>query len=279
MRVAVQQGKTDTDADALLVRRAILECLFRSGGGHYGGALSVADILLVLGKEVVQLDAYSIDRRDRDRLILSKGHAAAALYAVLQRLGLLKGADLAHYGHLDAGLEGHPDMSQTEGVDFSTGSLGQGLSAGIGMAFVLGPLGSHIWVVLGDGECQEGQVWEAAMLAARYKLGNLHVVVDVNGAQEIGWRHDPALVQEPTPGLREKWMSFDWAVHEVDGHDRRALAAVFRTARSHASGPTAILARTTKGKGVRIIEENPVRYHCTALSEAEHREVLESIYA
>jgi transketolase len=276
--LATRSKAVPSAVDIRAVRKSILDCLFESGGGHFGGSLSVADLLLTLFQEIVQRDPRTTNLMSRDRVILSKGHAAAALYAVLKHIGLLQNSNLADYGKYGARLEGHPDMTQTEGVDFSSGSLGQGVSVGIGMAIVLRQIGSHAWVIIGDGECQEGQVWEAALLAARYKLTNLHVIVDLNGAQEIGWQHDSRLVQEPAPMLAEKWESFGWAVHAVDGHDRTALSRVFHSARDETARPTAILAKTIKGKGVKIIENDPIRYHCTTLDETEYQQLVASLY-
>jgi transketolase len=265
--------------EGVLVRRTILECLYRSGGGHYGGSLSVADILLVLCRDIISLNSATVGSAQRDRLILSKGHAAAALYAVLQHCGLLQECDLADYGRANRGLEGHPDMTQTEGVDFSTGSLGQGISVGLGMALALRSVGAHIWVVVGDGECQEGQTWEAAMLASRYNVSNLHVIVDSNGAQEIGWIHDLRIDQEPVPQMAEKWSSFEWHVQKVRGHEQPELLAAFSSARAQQARPSVILAKTMKGRGVGLIEKDPERYHCAVLTEFEHQKAIDSLYA
>jgi transketolase len=261
------------------VRRDILTCLYDSGGGHYGGSLSVVDILLVLTREMIGLSRETAKAEYRDRLILSKGHAAVALYSVYKCLGLLAEVSLSQYGMYAAGLEGHPDMLATEAVDFSTGSLGQGISAGAGMALVLRARAGHVWVVIGDGECQEGQVWEAAMFAARYSLSNLHVVIDSNGAQEIGWQHDETLQQQPITDLCEKWRSFGWAVFEVDGHDQRALREIFVSAHKEIRTPSVVIAHTRKGKGVKQIECDPIRYHCISVDSSEHEKLLAGLYA
>src|ERR1700723_462317 len=153
----------ELESRSLNVRIEIVQALHQAGGGHFGGAMSVVDILLALYRTVPLLP-----RERSDRIILSKGHAAIAQYAVLKNVGLLAECDLGKYGSLNSGLEGHPDMTETQGIDFSTGSLGQGVAVGLGMAMALRSSGLHVWVVVGDGECQEGQVWEAAGLAARY---------------------------------------------------------------------------------------------------------------
>jgi transketolase len=265
--------------DALAVRRSVLCSLFDTGGGHYGGSLSVVDILLVLARDVIRLSRNNADSPGRDRLILSKGHAAVALYSVLHLMGVLQNSALAQYGAYASGLEGHPDMLATKGIDFSTGSLGQGISAGAGMAIVFRRNGPHAWVVMGDGECQEGQVWEAAMFASRYRLSNLHVVIDSNGAQEIGWRHDPSMPQEPIEKLAEKWRSFGWIVHEVDGHDQQILKGVLLSLREEDRAPSVVIAHTRKGKGVKRIENDPIRYHCLTVDNIEHEELLAALYA
>ena len=262
--------------EQVAIRRNILEALFKAGGGHYGGALSVTDILFVLYKQIVL--ATMNKREARDRVILSKGHAAIALYAVLQHFGILKDIDLASYGQC-GGLEGHPDMQRTTGVDFSTGSLGQGVGVGFGMALALRSYGAHVWVVMGDGECQEGAIWEAAMLAKRYDVTNLHVVIDVNGAQEFGWSYNSELSQSPLPAGAEKWRAFGWQIDEVDGHDCLALQRACKKIRLSGVGPSAILAYTRKGCGIALAEMNPDRYHCTTLNETEHNAFMESLNA
>ncbi len=248
-------------------RIAIIEALFHSGGGHYGGSLSVTDILAVLYSE---RHRRSVD----DRIILSKGHAAIALYAVLCELGLLA-ADLKRYGAFGSGLAGHPDMTTLD-VGFSTGSLGQGLAAGLGMALELRrrPSPAHVWVVLGDGECQEGQIWEAAMLGSRYRVHTLHAIIDANGAQECGWGYDKSLDQAPLPSAIGKWMAFGWHASAVDGHNHSQLKHWMSTARQ-SSHPTIAVARTQKGRGVLVTE--PTRLHCGQLTSGEYHAALREL--
>ena len=233
-------------------RVAIVEALYAAGGGHFGGALSVVDILLAL----YQNRPIASGEEPGDKLILSKGHAAIALYGVLHTVGLLK-SDLALYGSYGSGMEGHPDMLANPQVHFSTGSLGQGLAVGLGMALALRESNRHVWVVLGDGECQEGQVWEAAMLAARYQVDNLHAVVDWNGAQECGWHHDNRLEQDPLPDALAKWSAFGWTAKEIDGHDHVALSEWIVDAVQNIRKPSVALARTRKGYGVKLFEAAP----------------------
>lgn len=260
-------------AEAAELRRDIIEALYASGGGHYGGSLSVLDLLLTLYRRVLRTFPENPRHPDRDRLILSKGHSSIALYAVLRRLGFFD-HPLSSYGRTGSPLEGHPDMTVLEGIDFSTGSLGQGLSVGLGMALALRGTGRQTWVVLGDGECQEGQVWEAAMLAARYRVEGLHAVIDANEFQEWGWSYTPEVNRQPLEELSTKWGAFGWRVLEVDGHDHEALAAVFEDAASTEGRPSVVVARTIKGKGYPLIETDPIRFHCATVSEEEHRELI-----
>lgn len=267
----------DLGAEARLLRREIVAALHATGGGHYGGALSVIDLLLVLYRRVLRVDPAAPRAPGRDRLILSKGHAAVALYALLRRLGYFD-APLAGYASHESILEGHPDMTRVPGIDFSSGSLGQGLSVGIGMGLALRPTGQAVWVVLGDGECQEGQVWEAAMLAAACGLDNVHAVVDCNRYQEWGWAPRPA---DPHPApiaqVAAKWRAFGWHAIECDGHDHAALEQAFRQSLAHRGQPSVILAHTHKGKGVPLIEAAPWRFHCETVSDAEHAIIMESL--
>lgn len=261
--------------EATELRREIVEALFECGGGHYGGSLSVVDLLLVLYRRLLRVRPEHPRAPDRDRLILSKGHAAIALYAVLRRLGFLD-QPLASYGRLGSPLEGHPDVTALPAVEFSTGSLGQGLSAGAGMALALRDHGSRVWVVLGDGECQEGQVWEAALLAARYRLDNLVAVIDANRFQEWGMAGATGSHAEPVPALAQKWAAFGWRALEVDGHDHGCLADVLDEATATEGRPCAVVAATVKGKGVPLAEADPLRFHCTEVTAEEHAEMLRS---
>jgi transketolase len=258
-------------AEAAELRRDILEALYHSGGGHYGGCLSVIDILVWLYRSELRASPADPCDPDRDRLILSKGHAALALYAVLRKLGFVS-ESLNGYASFDSCLEGHPDMTSVAGVDFSTGSLGQGLSVGLGMAYALRRRARRIWVVLGDGECQEGQVWEAAMLAAACEIDNLHVVIDGNRFQEWG-RHAEAGGSVPVPvaDLADKWQAFGWRTVVCDGHDFGELEQACSIAKNTTGRPSVIIAHTIKGKGVPMVEAQPQRFHCGSVSDAEHQ--------
>jgi transketolase len=275
----------DLARQAATVRRTIVESLHATGGGHFGGSLSVTDILVALYGSLAAFGCDDSSYRYRDRVILSKGHAAIALYAVLAERGLLSAAELRHYGQFGRNLEGHPDMTVTNGVDFSAGSLGQGIAIGIGMALALRDAGAHVWVVVGDGECQEGEIWEGALLAVRYKLDNLHVIVDENGAQEFGWKHRPDLDPVPVRHLSQKWRAFGWDARDVDGHDLGALVRAFAEIRATAAGrgapgderPSVAVARTRKGFGCALFQSDPERYHCAALSDEEYRSALSEV--
>lgn len=259
---------------AASVRKAIAQALHVTGGGHYGGSFSAVEVLLLLYTRHLRIKPDNIGERDRDRFILSKGHAAIGLYAVLRECGLIDDP-LASYASFGSPLEGHPDMTAMAAVDWSTGSLGQGLSAAIGMAVGLRSSGRKVWVMLGDGECQEGQVWEAAMLAGLLNPGNLHAVVDVNRHQEFGWRlgNTPHAGLDPVPNLADKWRSFGWDVLECDGHDLLAVDETLAAA-SYRQRPSVVLAWTNKGHGSRSVMQDPARFHCTSVSDSEHAAIL-----
>lgn len=259
----------DLISKGIRIRRNILDTLHFSGGGHFGGSMSVADILLVLFDKIMKVG--------EDKLILSKGHAASALYSILAEMHYINKSSLVEYGKFNSGLEGHPDMLITPGVDFSSGSLGQGLSVGLGMALGMKDSKNNVWVILGDGECQEGQIWEAAMLCARYKICNLHVVIDANGAQECGFKFNPQLPQEPIPNLVEKWEAFGWATTEIYGHSYDELEQGFLKSLEIKDKPSLVVAKTKKGFGVRLFEADPEKYHCANLSQAEYMIALNDL--
>ena len=230
----------------LLGLKAVHDC----ASGHIGGSLSAMDILTVLYFETLKVDPKDSKNPGRDRFVLSKGHCTPALYPVLALRGFFPVEDLK----LFRSIEGHAEMRHVNGVDMSTGSLGQGLSAAVGMA-VAGKLDRkdyRVYALMGDGEIQEGQIWEAAMAAAKYKLDNLCGIVDLNGLQIDGATADVM----PTEPLDKKWESFGWHVIKADGHDVSAVAAAFEEAKTVRGKPTVILAKTVKGKGVSFMENN-----------------------
>ena len=239
------------------MRRLILESIHKAGAGHIGGPLSVTDILVSLYFNELRIDPTTPRADDRDRLILSKGHSSIALYTVLAMRGFFPVDELETFDQIDSRLQGHPDLSKLPGLDMSTGSLGQGLSPGIGMALGARLRGAdfHTWVILGDGELQEGQIWEAAFVAARYKLANLTAIVDANGLPQFGWPHESGHTRDtPIDDPGGKFRAFGWNVLEVDGHNHQALLDAWAAAKAYRDGPTCIVAKTVKGKGVSFME-------------------------
>lgn len=259
---------------AKAMRRHILNMVTEAKSGHPGGSLSAADILAVLYFAEMNVDAHRPSDPDRDRFVLSKGHAAPVLYAALVEKGFFPHTELAGLRKIDSLLQGHPDMKGTPGVDMSTGSLGQGVSAASGMALGLkmDQKASRVYALLGDGELQEGQVWEAAMFAAHYKLDNFTVFVDFNGLQIDG---PVTEVMSPLP-IPEKWAAFGWHVIEIDGHDLNAIYDAIQAAKAVKDKPTAIIARTVKGKGVCDME-NIADWHGKAPSKDECAKFLEQL--
>lgn len=250
-----ERGKADLD-DASAERlgslarhgRALaLRAVAQAGAGHVGGPLSAMEILVTLYFHTLRIDPTRPRWQGRDRFILSKGHSAVGLYSVLAMRGFLPEAELGTFDHLGSRLQGHPDMHALEGLDMSAGSLGQGLSVGVGMALGLARRGidAHAYVLLGDGECQEGQVWEAAHTASALGIGGLVAVVDQNGLPQFAWPGHEA-GQAARPDLGARFRAFGWEVRQVDGHDVRELARAL-VAADH---PVAVLARTEKGHGV-----------------------------
>ena len=229
------------------LRRDVLTMIYRAGSGHPGGALSVLDILVVLYYKVMNIDPHNYRDPRRDRLVLSKGHACPALYAILADRGFFPAQYLETLRRIGSPLQGHPDMRKTPGVEMSTGSLGQGLSAANGMALAarLDKAQRRVYVIMGDGEIQEGQIWEAALTAVHYRLDNLTAFLDYNGLQIDGWNRD---VKSLEP-IVEKWRAFGWHTLEVDGHDYASLLEAVRRSQVNKGAPTMIIAHTVKGKG------------------------------
>jgi transketolase len=235
-----------------------LKMICRRGAGHPGGALSCAEIMAALFFYKLHLDPKNPEWPERDRFILSKGHASAILYACLARRGFFPMEDLERWGDLDCHLQGHPDRLKTPGVEMTTGLLGHGIAIGVGMALGVRTEGNaiRIYTLLGDGECQAGIVWEGAMAAAKYKTAELTAIVDYNGVQLDGFVQDIM----PLEPFVAKWRSFGWEVLEIDGHDARQVIEALDAADKVTSGPAVIVARTVKGKGVSFME-NDCRWH------------------
>ncbi|MDK2918498.1 MAG: transketolase [Candidatus Petromonas sp.] len=259
---------------AVQVRKDIISMTTAAGSGHPGGSLSAVEILTALYFEKMNIDPKKPDWEGRDKFILSKGHAAPVLYSVLARRGFFTPDKLINLRKMGAMLQGHPDMKGTPGVEMSTGSLGQGFSASVGMALAskLDNRKNRIYVLLGDGEINEGIVWEAAMAAAHYKLDNLTAFLDYNGLQIDGPNEEVMNIKP----VDEKWRSFGWNVLEIDGHDFEAIFNAINKAEETKEKPTIIIAKTVKGKGVSFME-NQVGWHGTAPTEEEMEQALKEL--
>lgn len=241
-------------ANACKVRMGVIESTYSAKSGHPGGSLSASDLFTYLYFREMKVDPADPKWEERDRFVLSKGHTAPGLYAALALKGFFPWEELKTLRHIGSRLQGHPNMNETPGVDMSTGSLGQGISAAVGMALAgkMDARNYRVYAILGDGEIEEGQVWEAAMSAAKYHLDHLCAIVDVNGLQIDGSTADVM----PSEPLDKKFEAFNWNVLHVDGHDYAAIAAALEQAAACKDKPTVILARTIKGKGVSYMENN-----------------------
>ncbi|MCX8131275.1 MAG: transketolase [Clostridia bacterium] len=256
---------------AVQIRKHILTEVHNAASGHPGGSLSCADILTVLYFAEMRVDPSNPKWEDRDRFVLSKGHCSPALYAVLAEKGFFPKEELARFRNIDSYLEGHPSMRYVPGVDMSTGSLGQGISAAVGMA-IAGKLDKKeygVFAVLGDGEIQEGQVWEACMAAAHYKLNNLTAFLDYNQLQIDGKISE---VMSPEP-VADKFRAFGWNVINADGHDFEQLSSAIAQAREVKDKPTMIIANTVKGKGVSYME-NQAGWHGNAPNKEQYDQAM-----
>jgi Transketolase, N-terminal subunit len=269
-----QERKAELKKQANEVRKGIVTAVHSAKSGHPGGSLSAADILTYLYFEEMNIDPKEPKKADRDRLVLSKGHIAPALYSVLSHRGYFPTSDLTTLRHTGSYLQGHPDMKHIPGVDMSSGSLGQGLSAAVGMALNAKLDGSdyRVYAVCGDGEIQEGQIWEASMFAASRNLDNLTVIVDNNNLQIDGSIDQ---VCSPYP-IDEKFAAFGFHVINIDGHNFDEIAAAFDEAKATKGKPTAIIAKTTKGKGVSFME-NQCGWHGKAPNDEEFEQALKDL--
>lgn len=265
---------TELQLTANEIRKDIVKMVHAAASGHPGGSLSAADIMTALYFNVMNIDPENPKMAGRDRFVLSKGHAAPVLYATLARKGYFPVEELLTLRRINSRLQGHPDMKNIPGVEMSTGSLGQGISAAVGMALAskLDKDGSRVFALLGDGELNEGLVWEAAMAAAHYKLDNLTAIVDFNGLQ-IDGKNDDVMAVKP---LDKKFESFGWHVIVADGHDIEGLIAAFEAAKGTSGKPTVILANTVKGKGVSFMEDQ-VGWHGKAPSDDELAAALKEL--
>ena len=263
--------------DAIDTREMRIEILkmgfgAKSLGGHFGGSLSVVEILAALYGGVMTFDPANPGDERRDRFIFSKGHGVMAQYAALKQLGLLTEDQLLSYKKTDSVVSAHPAMNPEMGIEFSSGSLGQGLSQGVGVALALrlkGNDSSRVFVLLGDGECDEGSIWEAAMSAASYRLGNLVAIVDKNGLQYDGGTEEVLAIDD----LPAKWRAFGWESADVDGHDVAALVAALG---AKSGRPLAVIAHTVKGKGVSFME-NAAQWHHAILTQKLYDQAMDEL--
>ncbi len=266
----------DCSKIATKIRKHIVEGVYQAASGHPGGSLSIADILTVLYFEEMKVDPKNPKWEGRDRFVLSKGHCAPALYGALAERGFFPAEDVKTLRKTGSYLQGHPDMKGVPGVDMSTGSLGQGICAANGMALAakLDNKSYRVYSILGDGELEEGQVWEAAMFASHYKLDNLCAFVDLNGLQIDGKTED---VMSPNP-VDEKFKAFGWNVICIDAHDFDQIRSALAEAREVKGKPTMIVAKSIKGKGVSFME-NQVGWHGTAPKKEEYEQAMKELNA
>lgn len=271
-----QTTVTQLKKHALNIRRGVIEGTFNAKSGHPGGSLSITDILTYLYFVEMKVDPKNPGDHGRDRFVLSKGHCAPALYATLAERGYFEKDLLKTLRKIDSILQGHPDMKHIPGVDMTTGSLGLGISAACGMALSAKHFGDdfRVYTVIGDGESEEGQVWEAAMFAAHYKLDNLCVILDLNGLQIDG---PIAQVMNPEPHDK-KFEAFGFNVIKIDAHDFNQIEAAFKAAKECKGKPTAIIARSVKGKGISFMENN-VGWHGKAPNEDEYKQAMAELDA
>jgi len=263
---AIRPSIDELKSTAQIIRLDIITMIHAAQAGHPGGSLSAADIVTALYFRIMRLDPANPHWPDRDRFILSKGHACPVWYAALAERGFFDKAHLATLRKLDSILQGHADMKKTPGIDMTVGSLGQGICAGLGMALAgkLHGKDYHVYVMIGDGESQEGSVWEAAMAAPRWKLDNLTVIVDNNGIQNDTFTDDIM----PVEPLADKWRAFRWNVIKIDGHKMEEIVPALESVKTIKGIPTVIIAKTVKGRGVSFMENVPA-WHGAAPNDAQ----------
>ena len=258
------------------IRIDIIEEIYNGKSGHPGGALSIVDILTVLYFNEMNIDSKKPNDEARDRFVLSKGHASAAIYAVLAEKGYFSKDILKTFRNIDSPLQGHPDMNKVFGIDMTTGSLGQGLSVANGIALnsKLDKMGYRVYCMIGDGELQEGQIWEAAMTSCKYKLDNLCVIVDCNNLQLTGETKE--IMNLNYENIDQKFRSFGFNTLVIDGHNIENIIEAFQKAEQVKDIPTAIIAKTVKGKGVSFMENN-VNWHGKAPNDDEYKEAIKEL--
>lgn len=266
----------ELEIKAYNIRKNAVTAVYSASSGHPGGSLSSADLMAVLYFDEMNVDPKNPKMEDRDRFVLSKGHCSPALYGTLAEAGFFDKEELKTFRHIDSRLQGHPDMKHIPGVDMSTGSLGLGISAACGMALSAKAYKKdyRVYALLGDGEIEEGQVWEAAMYASHYKLDNLCIFVDLNGLQIDG---STAEVMNSSP-LDKKFEAFGWNTLTIDGHNYDEIKKALRDARGTKGKPTAVIMKTVKGKGVSYME-NSVKWHGVAPNEEEYEKAISELDA
>ncbi|MDD5013603.1 MAG: transketolase [Atribacterota bacterium] len=258
------------------VRIEIIKMIYQAQSGHPGGSLSAADILTVLYFDILNIDVNHPQWEKRDRFILSKGHSCPVWYVCLAKKGFFPMQELSKLRVIGGILQGHPDMKKVPGLDMTTGALGEGLSAGLGMALgaKVQKLDFKTYVLLGDGEINEGQIWEAAMSANKFHLNNLIAIIDYNNLQLDGYCHEVM----PIEPLKDKWISFGWNVKEIDGHNVNDILTVLEKLKNHQDLPTVIIAHTIKGKGVSYME-NMAEWHGKAPDEEQCKLAIQELEA
>jgi len=275
---------TELKRQAINLRRHVVESVHHAGAGHLGGPMSAADMLIALYFEVLNIDPANPHKADRDRFILSKGHSSIGLYSVLALRGYFPLEELKTFDAIDSRLQGHPAMDMLPGIDMSSGSLGQGLSPGLGMALAARLKGQsfHTYVMLGDGDSQEGQVWEAALVAGRYRVDNLTAILDLNGLQQYGWAtsagYGDLARKPPQENPEARWQSFGWNTISIDGHDIKQFIDACSRAKAEHDGPTIIIAHTTKGKGISYMEDD-FNWHSKPVTDDDLKQAQEELAA
>jgi transketolase len=275
---------TELKRQAIHLRRHVVESVHHAGAGHLGGPMSAADMLIALYFEVLNIDPADPHKADRDRFILSKGHSSIGLYSALALRGYFALEELKTFDAIDSRLQGHPAMDMLPGIDMSSGSLGQGLSPGLGMALAARLKGEsfHTYVMLGDGDSQEGQVWEAALVAGRYRVDNLTAILDLNGLQQYGWATETGYGdlsrRPPQENPEARWQSFGWNTISIDGHDIEQFVDACNRTKNEQDGPTIIIAHTTKGKGISYMEDD-FNWHSKPVTDDDLKQAQEELAA
>jgi len=271
-------SKEELNKKAILSRRNVVETVHYAGAGHVGGPMSAIDVLTYLYFKEMNIDSENPRAEDRDRFILSKGHSAVGLYAVLAQRGFFPEEELKTFDAINSRLQAHPDMNLLPGLDMSTGSLGQGISAAVGIAIgaKLQNKEFRTYSMIGDGESQEGQVWEAADIASKYKLDNFVAIMDYNKLQQFGWNGEGEAREIPVVQPEKRWKAFGWHVISIDGHNFTELEQAFDEAKSVKEKPTIIIANTVKGKGISFME-NQFLWHSRVPTDDELAYALDEL--